>query len=88
MRAITTTYGETCIGYQAYLQSLHWGAIRMRVAHRHRCDFCGDTPRSFEVHHKTYDRVGREEMDDLMLVCPQCHEEIHGLSLSEVLDAS
>lgn len=33
-------------------------------------------PRNLDVHHLTYDRFGREELDDLVLLCRDCHKEV------------
>ena len=32
----------------------------------------------FDVHHKTYDRIGDELLDDLVLLCKSCHKAQHG----------
>lgn len=32
-----------------------------------------------EVHHLTYERLGREADDDLIVLCPSCHREQHGI---------
>jgi len=32
-----------------------------------------------EVHHLTYANLGREEPDDLIVLCPACHAAEHGL---------
>ena len=32
-----------------------------------------------EVHHLTYERVGHEHPDDLIVLCPACHAAAHGL---------
>jgi hypothetical protein len=39
------------------------------------------TPHAYrlEVHHLTYDRIGHEHPDDLIVLCPQCHADTHGL---------
>ena len=39
------------------------------------------TPHAYrlEVHHLTYERIGREHPDDLIVLCPPCHARIHGL---------
>jgi hypothetical protein len=29
------------------------------------------------VHHLTYERVGYEDLDDLVSVCEDCHETVH-----------
>lgn len=30
-----------------------------------------------DVHHKTYDNVGREPLSDLVSLCRECHEKKH-----------
>lgn len=38
---------------------------------------------SFHVHHITYERRGWERLEDLVLLCPECHEMIHARGLFE-----
>ncbi len=38
------------------------------------CQKCGSGSGRREVHHKTYERVGNERLDDLIVLCPECHE--------------
>ena len=33
------------------------------------------TGEPLELHHKTYERLGRERIDDLELLCSSCHKE-------------
>jgi choline dehydrogenase-like flavoprotein len=40
---------------------------------RNRCEGCGTT-HSLELHHKTYERLSRELLSDLELLCKSCHE--------------
>lgn len=44
------------------------------------CEQCGYEPYKpcLQVHHKTYDRIFREELDDLILLCPKCHKAEKG----------
>lgn len=35
-------------------------------------------PYSLEVHHLTYERLGRERPDDLLVLCERCHSVEHG----------
>jgi hypothetical protein len=42
-----------------------------------RCSRCGEK-RHLEVHHKTYERLGREYDQDLEVLCETCHERHHG----------
>lgn len=71
--------------YSEYLASAHWAGVRMRwkasnmfkgwVCHSYGCD----SRDGLSLHHWTYERVGREELSDLMLVCRDCHKRIHQL---------
>lgn len=40
------------------------------------CFICRSKDR-LHVHHKTYDRIYNEILDDLVLVCSNCHNKIH-----------
>ncbi len=64
--------------YNAYLQTPEWQAIRVKVLRRDRgiCQGCGEAGAT-QVHHLTYDRVGREMLFDLVSVCRPCHLAIH-----------
>ena len=35
-------------------------------------------PQNRHTHHRTYDRVGFEEIDDLIGLCSDCHAKLHG----------
>jgi phage terminase large subunit GpA-like protein len=64
--------------YIAYIKSPQWKEKRLRALKTwgNVCQMCGSSNR-IEVHHKTYDRLGKELMTDLMIVCHSCHEKIH-----------
>lgn len=69
--------------YRRYLKTLHWKQIRAKVLQRAngRCEICGYLPWKdgvLQVHHKTYENLGNEQLDDLVCVCPWCHMKIHG----------
>lgn len=58
----------------AYLRSLTDAELREEITER--------LPRHaylLEVHHLTYERLGREHPDDLIVLCPACHAAAHGL---------
>lgn len=69
--------------YDAYLRSPIWKLKRNYILSQrgNMCESCGRHKRKgkviLQVHHLTYDRIGRELDSDLMLLCKQCHEEIH-----------
>lgn len=63
-----------------YYRSSTWYRKCARVKARcgGRCEYCG-VRRVANVHHRTYERFGRELMRDLMGVCRPCHRVIHRL---------
>lgn len=63
------------INYQEYLASREWAVLREEVRKRSKntCERCYKNPQQ-AVHHKTYERVGNEHMDDLQAICTPCHE--------------
>ena len=63
--------------YDIYLQSPAWKGKREQAMNRddHRCASCNNSAEV--VHHKTYDNIGKEPLDDLTSLCDRCHEEFH-----------
>jgi 5-methylcytosine-specific restriction endonuclease McrA len=70
--------------YHRYLLSKRWAAKRQKVMARCRgiCERCHHAGAS-DVHHKTYLRVYRERLTDLLGLCRSCHRFIHGLQVSD-----
>lgn len=64
--------------YAEYLETDVWREKRLQVLARARntCEGCG-LVKPTQVHHLTYERVGREMLFDLVAVCDDCHREIH-----------
>ena len=62
--------------YKNYLKSPAWKVKRDAVEQRDggQC-VCGD--QATEVHHKTYDNIGKEPLSDLVALCEECHERVH-----------
>ena len=66
--------------YLAYLNSPEWRTKRRDALRRaeYRCQAEGCTSkRGLQVHHLTYERLGAELDDDLVVVCEDCHESHH-----------
>jgi hypothetical protein len=56
-----------------------WKIRRNEYAKRHdRCEIC-TSGRSLQVHHLSYERLGHERDEDLVVVCELCHRAIHGM---------
>jgi len=64
--------------YADYLRSAHWLAIRTEALRWWGNKCCVCKQKATEVHHNTYDRIGRELLTDLVAVCRACHTRIHG----------
>lgn len=66
--------------YHEYLETPHWQYVRNEAfkTYGRKCAHCG-IDQNLHVHHKTYKHKGEEEnhMSDLMVLCEECHGEIH-----------
>lgn len=60
--------------YKRHIGSKQWRTTKQRLLLERgaRCQRCGREP-PLSLHHKTYERFGRERDDDLELVCEACH---------------
>lgn len=65
--------------YDEYLHTDAWQRQRQKVLLRaaHKCERCFMANTALEVHHLKYGPRGREDLRDLIAVCPSCHSEIH-----------
>jgi len=66
--------------YQKYLNSRHWGEVREAALERagNRCMLCNTNEGPFHVHHRTYERLGNEEPEDVIVLCAAHHAQFHG----------
>ena len=62
--------------YQSYIKS-KWWQIRRDIYKERFCNTCQCCKKVFtkglQLHHKTYERLRQELVDDLTLVCYRCH---------------
>ena len=68
------------VDYAVHLGSFYWQRIRYRkfIAVDWTCERCGDQTAELELHHRHYDTLGFEEIDDLEVLCGDCHRLEHG----------
>ena len=66
------------VDYDEYLKSNRWERLRawVLIFWDHRCAICGSEI-NLHVHHRTYDRLGKELLTDLIVLCKECHELYH-----------
>jgi predicted nuclease with TOPRIM domain len=64
--------------YKEYLKSEVWSIRRQVCLERFggQCAMCEN--KAWHAHHRTYDRVGHENVYDLTALCGECHEKFHG----------
>lgn len=66
------------INYKKYIKSKKWKQKRQDLIDKigYECEQCGHNHK-LHVHHKTYERLGNELLDDLQLLCWRCHMSKH-----------
>ena len=74
--------------YADFLRTKYWLRLRKRVLNRdaHRCTFCGVEDEVTHVHHKTYERRGRELLGDLVTLWADRHEKHHDGDVDGMVD--
>lgn len=67
--------------YTWYLKSPRWAAKREAYFNLYGkyCRACRTTYGPIQLHHLTYERLGRESMRDLVALCSKCHREVESL---------
>jgi hypothetical protein len=66
------------MSYEQYLRTDHWLKVRDAAIKRasFRCALCNSEV-NLHVHHRTYERLGRELPGDLTVLCSACHDKFH-----------
>ena len=64
--------------YNNHLRSLDWHISRKHAleAANHQCVSCR-TDKNLTVHHRTYENLGYENLQDLEVLCKYCHQTRH-----------
>jgi 5-methylcytosine-specific restriction endonuclease McrA len=78
INAVLERLSRATFDYHAYLLSPEWKAKRdacIRDAGG-RCQVCNSRYR-LNCHHRTYERIGRELPEDLVVLCEVCHGIFH-----------
>lgn len=70
--------------YQEYLKSKHWRAFREYVFTMlgRKCQLCRSTE-NVSVHHNMYTNLHRETLDDVAVLCDDCHAKHHDIGVYE-----
>lgn len=67
--------------YKEYLQTPEWKETRKRALKRagFSCQLCNSKDKILNVHHRTYERRGNEQNNDLIVLCEDCHRKFHDI---------
>lgn len=65
--------------YKAYLQTKHWRTFREFALEKRgrKCEDCGKADGFFDIHHLTYENIGEEQLEDVLILCRTCHKARH-----------
>lgn len=65
--------------YELHMRSKEWRKFRAAILRMRgrKCEKCGTRDKQLELHHKTYDRLGRELASDVKILCVDCHDKRH-----------
>lgn len=72
--------------YDDYLRSPAWRDVRRRYRESDLPQVCMCGSVNVQLHHTTYERVGREELEDLLPLCQDCHATAHALEAAGAID--
>jgi 5-methylcytosine-specific restriction endonuclease McrA len=82
-RSTPSTYSSpnldrwTTARYHTYLKSPEWKSLVSKIKSRDQvCQLTGSSD-NLEVHHITYDRLGNEDLSDLVLLSRSAHQFVH-----------
>lgn len=66
--------------YETYLKSKKWTDFKAKVIGMRgfNCELC-KSQKNIQLHHLTYERLGKEDINDVMILCKKCHEKAHKL---------
>jgi hypothetical protein len=76
--------------YEDYLESQHWRSFRKLVLDTQRvrsglehnvCESCLSAKDGIklQLHHLTYARMGNERIEDVKVICRECHQKVHSV---------
>lgn len=64
----------------AYMRTEQWKQLkleRLRIA-QYKCESCGST-HNLHLHHITYERLTQERIEDVAVLCNECHNYLHSV---------
>ena len=74
--------------YKLYLLTRHWQHFRKEALkfYQNKCQTCGKVT-VLDVHHRSYDNIGEETFNDVIVLCHECHGKFHGIDSTKQMIA-
>jgi hypothetical protein len=75
------------VNYHEYITSPEWRAKAdyLKSLAGWRCQVCNSADEPLHAHHRTYERLGHEDPNDITILCETCHSLFHDkMARSEV----
>lgn len=63
--------------YNSYIRSDKWKQKRNEFIKKYKVCACCGSNENLNVHHLSYDNLGNESDEDLLLLCSRCHKYVH-----------
>jgi len=78
-RPVQAQRSERGVEYDRYMDSEAWREKAEEAKKRagYRCQLCNKGNTVLHVHHRTYERLGEELPEDLIVLCAGCHSKFH-----------
>jgi len=74
-------YSHKAKDYHEYINSKEWKnkSATIKLDRGYRCQLChvSGYAKTLHVHHNTYERIGIEDENDLVVLCCDCHKLFH-----------
>ena len=64
--------------HKSYMKSMRWHLLRAKALTRdeYKCAVCQSTD-TLQLHHRHYENMGCENLEDVITLCKKCHEMLH-----------
>ncbi len=68
--------------WKKYMKSRRWQNFKRKVyaAKGNVCERCDTRDGEKHVHHLTYERLENEKLSDVVILCSQCHTDVHTIA--------
>lgn len=73
---------EVAYNYKEYLNTEHWKILKERYwlsGLSKVCQRCSNNNIPYDFHHRTYKRIGKEWLMDIIPLCRECHYKSHNI---------